>query len=256
MQKKDEFKEILVDHFNKQGNKAFGGYGSSSFLKSWREPYVYMEEYLNSKNLENSNFLDYCCGTGVHSIYPAKLGAHVTGIDFSSNSIESAIERSKFFNVEDKCQFLIQDAEESISFQEKFDYIICVQSLLYLDLSETFNKFSKLLTDQGELIIIESVAGNYFFDLNRIRNVKNISPKFSSSLNKLHSKEIKNNAKKYFKILNEDYFGFSTTISYLIERKFKVSIFSKFFFGLDYLLKKVPFLKKYFFTMLIVLKKI
>ena len=215
-----------------------------------------MEKYLNSKNLENCNFLDYCCGTGVHSIYPAKLGAHVTGIDFSSNSIESAIERSKFFNVEDKCQFLIQDAEESISFQEKFDYIICVQSLLYLDLSETFNKFSKLLTDQGELIIIESVAGNYFFDLNRIRNVKNISPKFSSSLNKLHSKEIKNNAKKYFKILNEDYFGFSTTISYLIERKFKVSIFNKFFFVLDYLLKKVPFLKKYFFTMLIVLKKI
>ena len=185
-----------------------------------------------------------------------KLGAHVTGIDFSSNSLESAIERSKFFNVEDKCQFLIQDAEESISFQEKFDYIICVQSLLYLDLSETFNKFSKLLTDQGELIIIESVAGNYFFDLNRIRNVKNISPKFSSSLNKLHSKEIKNNAKKYFKILNEDYFGFSTTISYLIEKKFKVSIFNKFFFGLDYVLKKIPFLKKIFFYQAIVLKKI
>tara|TARA_Y100001935_G_C17268422_1_gene490459 strand:- start:337 stop:1107 length:771 start_codon:yes stop_codon:yes gene_type:complete len=256
MQKKHEFKEILVSHFNKQGNKAFEGYGSSSFLKSWQEPYLYMEKYFNSKNLEDCNFLDYCCGTGVHSIYPAKLGAQVTGIDFSSSSIESAVERAKFFNVEDKCQFLLQDAEESISFRERFDFIICVQSLLYLDLSETFKKLSKLLTDQGELIIIESVAGNYFFDLNRIKNVKNISPKFSSSLNKLHSKEIINNAEKSFKILKEDYFGFTTTISYLIERKFKVTIFNKFFFGLDYLLKKIPFLKKYFFTMLIILKKI
>ena len=91
--------------------------------------------------------------------------------------------------------------------------------------------------------------------MNRVRNVKKISPKFSSSLNKLHSKEIINNAKKSFKILDEDYFGFSTTISYLIERKYKVAIFSKFFFGLDYLLKKIPFLKKYFFTMFIILKK-
>ena len=126
MQKKHEFKEILVSHFNKQGNKAFEGYGSSSFLKSWQEPYLYMEKYFNSKNLEDCNFLDYCCGTGVHSIYPAKLGAQVTGIDFSSSSIESAVERAKFFNVEDKCQFLLQDAEESISFRERFDFIICV----------------------------------------------------------------------------------------------------------------------------------
>ena len=255
MQKKDEFKEILVNHFNKQGNKAFQSYGSLSFFKSWQEPYIYMEKYLNSKNLKDTNFLDYCCGTGIHSIYPAKLGAQVTGIDFSSSSIESAIERSKFFNVEDKCQFLVQDAEEGISIQQKFDYIICVQSLLYLDLNETFSKLSKLLKDQGELIIIESVSGNYFFDLNRVKNTKNISQKFSSSLNKLHSKEIIKNTKKYFKILDEDYFGFTTTISYLIESKFKVSFFNKFFFGLDYLLKKIPFLRRYFFTMLVILKK-
>ena len=256
MQKKDEFKEILVNHFNKQGAKDFQSYGSSSFLKSWQEPYVYMEKYLNSKNLKDTNFLDYCCGTGIHSIYPAKLGAQVTGIDFSSNSIESAIERSKFFNVEDKCQFLVQDAEEGISIQQKFDYIICVQSLLYLDLNETFSKLSKLLKDQGELIIIESVSGNYLFDLNRVKNTKNISLKFSSSLKKLHSKEIIKNTKRYFKILDEDYFGFTTTVSYLIESKFKVSFLNKFFFGLDYLLKKIPLLRRYFFTMLIILKKV
>ena len=84
-----ELKEVLVTHFDNKESETLKKYGSAVELKSWQEPFKYLEEYLRTKNLNNKP-LDYCCGTGVHSIFPAKLGANVLGIDFSEKSIEIA----------------------------------------------------------------------------------------------------------------------------------------------------------------------
>jgi ubiquinone/menaquinone biosynthesis C-methylase UbiE len=255
MKKNQDLKQILVNHFDNQGKVFFKNYGSSSFIKSWQEPYRFLENYLRIKDLKDKSFLDYCCGTGVHSIFPAKLGARVTGLDFSSTSVENAKKRALFFQVDDKCEFILQDTREIKINSKKYDFIICIQSLLYLDLNQTFNKLSTLLKDDGEIIILESISGNYFFDQNRNKNTKKISSQFSNSLKKYNSSEILKNAKKYFKVIQENYFGLTTSISYVLEKKFKISFFNTIFIQLDFFLKKIPFLRKYFFTLVIVLKK-
>ena len=255
MKKNQDLKKILVNHFDNQGKYSIKNYGSSSFPKSWQEPYKFLENYLKHKDLKEKFFLDYCCGTGVHSIFPAKLGARVTGIDFSKISIENAKKRALFFEVEDKCEFILQDAHDTKPDIKKYDFIICIQSLLYLDLKHTFNKLKNLLKDDGELIILESISGNYFFDQNRDKNTKNISRQFSHSLKKYNSEEILNNAKKYFRVIRENYFGLTTSISFVLEKKLNFPFLNTLFIQLDFFLKKIPFLRKYFFTLAIVLKK-
>lgn len=250
-----ELKEVIVTHFDNKESETLKKYGSAVELKSWQEPFEYLEEYLRTKNLNNKTFLDYCCGTGVHSIFPAKLGANVLGIDFSGKSIETAKKRAKIFQVENQCSFKVQDVKNQGIINTKFDFIICVKSLLYLNLDQTFKNLSSLLEDNGELLIIESISGNFFFDLNRMQNTRKINSRFSTFLKKHRSEEIIKNAKKYFKITDLDYFGFSTSISYLLEKKLKISFFRFFFTYLDFFLKKIPFLRKYFFTLVIVLKK-
>tara|TARA_B100001559_G_scaffold137481_1_gene115456 strand:+ start:44293 stop:45066 length:774 start_codon:yes stop_codon:yes gene_type:complete len=253
--KKKNLKEVLVNHFDKQDIDSFKNFGSSSFAKSWQEPYKYLENYLRKKNLHNKSLLDYCCGTGVHSIFPAKLGAKITGTDFSPASLNVAKKRANFFQVESECKFILQDAQDKEALKDKFDFAICVQSLLYLDLDDTFKRLSKLLKENGELIIIESVSGNFFFDLNRKRNTKKISSTFSNSLNKYSAIEIIETSKKYFHISKEEYFGLTTSLSYILEKKLKITFLINILIFFDFILKKIPFFRKFFFTTLIVLRK-
>ena len=253
--KKRNLKEVLVYHFDRQDKDSFKNFGSSSFIKSWQEPYKFLENYLRKKNLHNKSFLDYCCGTGVHSIFPAKLGAKVTGTDFSPASINIAKKRANFFHVERECNFILQDAKDIKALKDKFDFAICIQSLLYLNLDDTLKRLSKLLNENGELIIIESVSGNFFFDLNRKRNAKKISSTFSNSLNKYSSLEIIETSKKYFHISKEEYFGLTTSLSYILEKKLKITFLTNIFIFFDFILKKIPFFRKFFFTTLIILRK-
>jgi len=252
---KRNLKEVLVSHFDRQDTDSFKNFGSSAFTKSWQEPYIYLENYLRKNNLHNKSFLDYCCGTGVHSIFPAKLGAKVTGTDFSPVSLNIAKKRANFFRLESECKFILQDAQDIEASKDKFDFAICIQSLLYLDLDDTFKRLSKLLKVNGELIIIESVSGNFLFDLNRKRNAKKISSIFSNSLNKYSSREIIDTSKKYFHISKEEYFGLTTSLSYILEKKLKINFLTKIFIFFDFIIKKIPFFRKFFFTTLIILRK-
>ena len=95
---------------------------------------------MRTKNLNNKTFLDYCCGTGVHSIFPAKLGANVLGIDFFEKSIEIAKKRAKIFQVENQCSFKVQDVKNLGIINTKFDFIICVKKSLIFKPRSNFRK--------------------------------------------------------------------------------------------------------------------
>ncbi|MED7789512.1 50S ribosomal protein L11 methyltransferase [Francisella sp. 19X1-34] len=63
-------------------------------------------EWLEDHVTENSNVLDYGCGTGVLAIGAVKLGANFAqGIDIDPNSIESSIKNAVENSVTDKTSF-------------------------------------------------------------------------------------------------------------------------------------------------------
>ena len=107
----EERKQKEIEYYNKKAEEwlrenrkqgvatDFEGF-SPNLLSSFRFCY----EYLKNK-CQNKKLLDYGCGNGVHSIFPAKCGAEVIGIDLSEQSLKIAGERAKREGVEDKVRF-------------------------------------------------------------------------------------------------------------------------------------------------------
>ncbi len=112
----DSRKSFERDYYNKMvenslnGNNISWNYGADSLERVFRTPYKYVEEKFLS-DIEGKVVLDYYCGTGTFSIFPALRGAFVYGIDISDKSIEAAINRAGHFGVSNKTKFEVMDAE-------------------------------------------------------------------------------------------------------------------------------------------------
>lgn len=149
----------------------FGLYGSQSFPVHLSHPYRWYEQQLEKLGSgKGKRFLDLCCGTGIHSIYPAKLGYQVTGIDISDCSISAAIELSKKYNLQSKCTFKMGNALELIEKEDDFDIIFMSGSLYYFDLDVIVPIISKHLKKGGHFFCIETNGDNPI--MNRLRKYK------------------------------------------------------------------------------------
>ena len=108
-----------------------------------------------------AKILDVGCGSGWLSEYFARLGYDVTGIDISDDLIRMARERveSVPYNLDHEtslsCRFLTHDIEIA-PLEEKFDAVICYDSLHHLvDERAVFRHLAAMLDVGGLLFILE-----------------------------------------------------------------------------------------------------
>lgn len=101
----------------------------------------------------NKNIADFGCGPGLYSIELARLGAHVTGIDFSKNSIEYAKKQAAGNRLEIE---YINENYLQFNTDKKFDLIL----LIYLDFcplspeqrKQLLSVFHRCLKDTGSIL--------------------------------------------------------------------------------------------------------
>lgn len=74
-------------------------------------------------NKNSGDILDLGCGPGLYTVKLAKKGYKVTGVDFSENSIEYAMNRAKENNLD--IHYICKNYLE-LDFEEKFDLIIMI----------------------------------------------------------------------------------------------------------------------------------
>ena len=100
---------------------------------------------------KNPRVLDLCCGAGYESMRMKKLGALVTGLDFSEESIRIAKERNP------EIEFVIDDMLNDYSYLGKFDGCALVAGLVHIPnekLAKVFYQISKVLNDDGFLFVV------------------------------------------------------------------------------------------------------
>jgi SAM-dependent methyltransferase len=109
----------------------------------------------------DAKILDVACGPGWLSEYFARLGYDITGIDISQGLIETARERLARvpYQVDQEtpltCRFLTHDIEAA-PLAEKFDAIICYDSLHHFeDEEKVFRHLARMLDVGGLLFILE-----------------------------------------------------------------------------------------------------
>ncbi|MFA6941730.1 MAG: class I SAM-dependent methyltransferase [Clostridiaceae bacterium] len=95
--------------------------------------------------------LDLCCGAGYESMRMHRLGADVTGLDFSEKSILIAKERNP------DIRFVVEDMLNDYSYLGKFDGTAVIAGLVHLPdekLTGAFDMIYKVLNDNGFLFAV------------------------------------------------------------------------------------------------------
>lgn len=132
--------------------KDFYNKTASEWANNWYKDEAllpYLKEFIKYLP-QNPRILDLCCGAGYESMRMKKLGADVTGLDFSEESIRIAKER----NLDIK--FVVGDMLNSYSYLGKFDGCAVIAGLVHLPnekLSKAFEQIDKVLNDNGFLFI-------------------------------------------------------------------------------------------------------
>lgn len=107
-----------------------------------------------------TSILDLGCGTGALTEYIADhSGGIVTGIDFSTEAIEFARERTR--NKQDRLSFQVMDMDEIDFSSNSFDTVLSFDTLYFVnDLDETINSMLGSLQENGQMGIFYSAKVN------------------------------------------------------------------------------------------------
>lgn len=108
-------------------------------------------------DIKGKRLLDLCCGTGWLSIYLARSGAHVSGIDISPKSIEVADRFASENGVGELCDFRVMSAEEMEYADGEFDIILGNAALHHLKMDDTVPELSRCLKPGGKGAFVDDL---------------------------------------------------------------------------------------------------
>ena len=152
-------------------------------IKVYRMTYIL--EQINNRNIKNLKILDVGCGGGIICEPLARLGAQVTGLDFSPNNIKAAKTHSKKNRL--KINYISKDIEKS-KLNGKFDIILMFEVLEHLDDWKKIIKNIKKNLNKNGLIIISTINRNFLSKILAVKIAENILkwiPKGTHDYNKL-----------------------------------------------------------------------
>ena len=224
--------EVLFDSRRKHLNKY---YLSASSAKSFYRKMV----QLNGKG---NVVLEYGCGPGSEAFLLADVSSKVFAIDISDYAIQMAKLQAE---LEKKpIEFSIMDAENLLFNEGSLD-LICGSGILHhLDLSKAYSEISRVLKGTGTAIFFEPLGHNPI-----INWFRKLTPKLrTADEHPLLISDI-DMARKYFHDIEIHYFNLFSTVGSFFP------ILTKYLLKLDELIfKKFPFMRKYAWICVIVLK--
>jgi ubiquinone/menaquinone biosynthesis C-methylase UbiE len=109
--------------------------------------------------------LEIGSGTGLHTAVAVALGADITALDISKDSLD--VLDLRFHG---KVKTLCADMVSIPVTDNSFDLIISCGSLSYGKPSEVFNEVIRLLKPGGSIVFLDSLNHNWIYCLNRFRH--------------------------------------------------------------------------------------
>ena len=125
-------------------------------------PYLEYINHLNSLITPNLEVLELGAGTGKITSSLVSLGAKITAIDISAESLQVLRMRSK-----DKVKTVLADIEDLPFNDSSFDLVISSGSLSYGSPSKVDKEIARILKPGGSIIILDSLNHNPIYKLNR-----------------------------------------------------------------------------------------
>lgn len=249
--------EIEREHFNKQAREWQGNpdrlSSSENLNPAIHIPYDFCEEILRH-NCQNKRVLDYGCGLGKYSVFLAKNGSEVTGIDISDVSIEVARERATREGVDKQTHFLVMNCEALEFDDDSFDIVFNSGTLSCLDLQKALSEIVRVLKPDGVFLGIDTLGHNPLLNLNRkIKRKRNLRTQWSvDHILRMSDLEV---TKRYFGKAEFKFFNLATLAAVPFSKLPGFDFLLGLLKTVDTVLLKLPFLKKWAFKAVFVLRQ-
>lgn len=216
--------------------------------------YQFCDAWFKKHAKKNGELLDYGCGNGIHSILPAKLGANVTGIDLSEESLKIARKRAKREGVANKTEFMAMDCERLSFSDDSFDRIFDGGTFSSLDLTKAIPELARVLKPKGTLLAIETLGHNPLTNLKRMIN-KWRGMRTGWAIDHIFKMQDISLMEKYFSNIETHYFHLLSLVAFpFLSLPGGVALLNMLE-KIDSLLLRIPFLQKYAFKIVIICKK-
>ncbi len=196
----------------------------------------FVVDYLVSK-YQNKRVLDYCCGDGSFTIFLAKKGINMIGIDISEVSIQNGKNLIKKEDLEDRISLSVMDAEKTEFPDNYFDGVLCAGVLHHLNIENAFKEMRRILKPEGAIICNEPLAYNPVFQLYR-RLTPHLRTKWE--IEHILSKSDINLAKKYFGKIEIKFFHLATLLAVPFRNLPGFESVLSFLEGVDSVILKLP----------------
>ena len=145
-------------------------------------------------------------------------------------------------------QFLKGDAEDIQFPDNSFDVVTCVGSISYVPLEKFTAEVIRILKPGGRFIALDSFNHNPIYRFNRYLHYLK-GNRSISTLNRMPTEKTLAYLEGQFQSLEKHYFGIFTFIAPLLSRFLRGAKAKKV---IDYLDRKISFLKKYSFKIVII----
>jgi len=182
-------------------------YSNKRFYAIAQDVRDYEDSILRSR-AQGGMVLDYCCGPGETSLKLAKMGyASVSGIDISSEEVDSAREHLCNAGYGNAANFEVMDAENMEFEDDTFDVIVCNGVLHHLDVDAALSELSRVLKPGGVVVAMEALGYNPIINLYR-----KMTPNLRTAWEVDHILTLAelNKSKKFFDNVTVKYFYLAT----------------------------------------------
>lgn len=247
----EERKKLEIEYYDKAvklwraGNIDFEGFNPGNL-----DSFQFCYEWLR-KNAAGKKVLDYGCGNGIHSVFLAKQGAEVVGIDLSEPSLEIARKRAEKEGIGARTSFLLMDCEKMEFPDNSFDIIFDGGTFSSLDTTKAFPELARILKPDGRILGIETFGHNPFTNLKRIIN-KKTGKRTDWAADHIFNQKDLETAKKYFAGIQTHYFHLISWAAFPFLGLPGGKILLKLLEVVEGPVLKIPFLKKYGFKVVFV----
>jgi len=162
--------EIDFGHFN---NPRFGPWSSYWYINN------FVERYFRDPS---QRLLSLGCGTGREALRYACMGYDSYGCDLSSTAIDKARRSAAHYDLQSRCRFSVQPAEEMSYPSDYFDIVAGVDILHHVDVQRCIPEVHRILKPGGVAIFREPLATPWRDRIRNSRLVTWLIPKGTKSL--------------------------------------------------------------------------
>lgn len=138
---------------------------------SRRASFAWFDRWLDGQQLDGSQALDVGCGRGEVSVQLALLGARVTGIDISPESLSKARALAHRHGMAGRVD-LGDGNVEALSFaDDSFDLAVSAGVLSFVDFDRAIAELARVIKRDGTAVILDTLGHNPIARLGRRRRL-------------------------------------------------------------------------------------